>query len=129
MPQAEPLVRHFYEDLRAWRETAQEQLRRWADDPETAVTPGVDMKERLAARMAALDARIEEIQRRAEALGLQQVAGSVGHRSRAPAHLQVPSAPLQRLGIAPQQEERRAALRQPLRIARELDVKTVRRCP
>ncbi|MDH3593324.1 MAG: FUSC family protein [Rhodospirillales bacterium] len=72
LPQAESLVRQFHDDLRAWRQTAQEQLRLWADDTEKAVAPGVDMEERLAARMARLDARMEETQRQAEAGALSE---------------------------------------------------------
>jgi uncharacterized membrane protein YccC len=63
LPQAEMLVRQFHDDLRAWRQTAQEQVRLWADDMDKAVAQGVDMEGRLAARMARLDARMEETQR------------------------------------------------------------------
>ena len=72
LPQADVLVRELSDDLRAWRQTVQDQLRLWAYDTQTAVAPGVDMEGRLAARMARLDARMGEIQRQAGAGALSE---------------------------------------------------------
>jgi uncharacterized membrane protein YccC len=61
LPHAEPLVREFHDELRDWRLTVQEQLRLLADEPDKALAAGgVDLEERLAARMARLDARIRD---------------------------------------------------------------------
>jgi len=48
------------DDLRAWRLTAQKQLRLWADDPALAASQGAEMRDRLVARMSSLEAQIGE---------------------------------------------------------------------
>jgi uncharacterized membrane protein YccC len=58
-PQADLLVRELHDDLRAWRVVVQTQLQLWADDPAQGIARGGEMQERLAARLAQLEARIE----------------------------------------------------------------------
>ena len=58
LPQADQLVTAALEDLREWRLTAQEQLRRWADDPALAASQGDAIRDRLAARMSTLEEKI-----------------------------------------------------------------------
>ncbi len=48
------------DDLRAWRLTAQEQLRLWADDPALAASQGAEIRDRLVTRISVLEARIGE---------------------------------------------------------------------
>jgi hypothetical protein len=48
------------DDLRAWRLTAQKQLRLWADDPALAASQGAEMRDRLLARMSRLEAQMGE---------------------------------------------------------------------
>jgi uncharacterized membrane protein YccC len=59
-PQADLLVAAVIDDVRAWRMLAQKQLRLWAEDPVLAVEPGVDIRDRLTARISKLEARITE---------------------------------------------------------------------
>jgi uncharacterized membrane protein YccC len=66
-PQADLLVRELRDDVRAWRLLIEEQCRLWAENPEAAVEPGVDSRERLTARLAKMEAHIEETFRRTEA--------------------------------------------------------------
>ena len=66
-PQADLLVRELRDDVRGWRLLVEEQCRLWAENPEAAVEPGVDSRERLTARLAKMEAHIEETFRRAEA--------------------------------------------------------------
>jgi hypothetical protein len=58
LPQADLLVAAALEDLRAWRLTAQEQLRLWADDPALAASQGDAIRNRLAASMSNLEEKI-----------------------------------------------------------------------
>jgi hypothetical protein len=58
LPQADLLVAAALEDLRAWRLTAQEQLRFWADDPALAASQGNAIRDRLAARMSNLEEKV-----------------------------------------------------------------------
>ncbi|MGD2014500.1 MAG: FUSC family protein [Desulfobacterales bacterium] len=58
LPQADLLVAAALEDLRAWRLTAQEQLRLWAEDPALAASQGDAIWDRLAARMSTLEEKI-----------------------------------------------------------------------
>jgi len=60
LPQADLLVEATIDDLRAWRLTAQEQLRFWADDPALAVSQGSAIRDRLVARISRLEAQIGE---------------------------------------------------------------------
>ena len=60
LPQADLLVSAVLDELRAWRLTAQEQLRFWADDPAFAVSQGTAIRDRLMARMSRLEAQIGE---------------------------------------------------------------------
>ena len=60
LPQAEPLVRQFRDDLRAWRLVAQEQLRLWAKDPAFAASQANAIRDRLVVRMSGLEAKIAE---------------------------------------------------------------------
>jgi uncharacterized membrane protein YccC len=55
LPQADLLVTAALEDLRAWRLTAQEQLRLWADDSALAASQGNAIRDRLEAKMSALE--------------------------------------------------------------------------
>ena len=58
LPQADLLVTAAIEDLRAWRLTAQEQLRFWGDDPALAASQGNAIRDRLAERMSNLEERM-----------------------------------------------------------------------
>ena len=58
LPQADLLVAAVIDDLRAWRLTAQEQLRFWADDPALAVSQGTAIRDRLVTRISRLEAQI-----------------------------------------------------------------------
>ena len=60
LPQSDRLVSAVLDDLRAWRLTAQEQLRFWADDPALAVSQGAAIRDRLVNRMSRLEAQIGE---------------------------------------------------------------------
>jgi uncharacterized membrane protein YccC len=60
LPQADLLVEAVLDDLRAWRLTAQKQLRLWADDPALAASQGAEMRDRLVARISRLEAQIGE---------------------------------------------------------------------
>jgi uncharacterized membrane protein YccC len=60
LPQADLLVTAVIDDLRAWRLTAQKQLRLWADDPALAASQGAEIRDRLLARMYRLEAQMGE---------------------------------------------------------------------
>ena len=60
LPQADLLVTAVRDDLRAWRLTAQKQLRRWADDPALAALQGTEIWDRLVSRISRLEAQISE---------------------------------------------------------------------
>jgi uncharacterized membrane protein YccC len=62
-PQNDLLVAAVIDDMRAWRLLAQKQLRLWADDPAQAVEPGVDLRDRLAARFSRMEAKIGKTRR------------------------------------------------------------------
>ena len=70
LPHSELLVRRFQDELRAWRQVAQEQLRLWANDPVGATAQDLDMEGRLAARLARLEAKIDEAHSDAETAAL-----------------------------------------------------------
>ncbi len=72
LPHSDVLVQRFHDELRDWRQVAQEQVRLWAEDPVKSVAPGANLEERLAARMARLDAKIEEAYRDPEADALSE---------------------------------------------------------
>ena len=63
--QADLLVEAVIDDVRSWRMLGQKQFRLWADDPVLAVEEGVDMRDRLRARIAKLEGRISETLRAA----------------------------------------------------------------
>ena len=65
-PQAQLLVRELRDDVRDWRVLVQKQFGLWANDPEAEVEPGVDAHERLMARLARLEARMDEVFGRVE---------------------------------------------------------------
>ena len=60
LPQADLLVEAVLDDLRAWRLTAQELLRLWADDPALAALQSAEIRDRLVARISRLEAQIGE---------------------------------------------------------------------
>jgi uncharacterized membrane protein YccC len=60
LPQADLLVTAVIDDLRAWRLTAQKQLRLWADDPALAASQGAEMRDRLVAQISRLEAQMGE---------------------------------------------------------------------
>jgi hypothetical protein len=60
LPQADLLVAAVLDELRAWRLTAQEQLRLWADDPAFAVSQGTAIRDRLMVRMSKLESQISK---------------------------------------------------------------------
>jgi uncharacterized membrane protein YccC len=60
LPQADLLVEAVLDDLRAWRLTAQELLRLWADDPALAASQSAEIRDRLVARISRLEAQIGE---------------------------------------------------------------------
>ena len=62
-PQAESLVNHCHDDLRAWRMIVQKQCRLWAEDPTKAIARGGKLEERVVARLSRLEARIDETYR------------------------------------------------------------------
>jgi uncharacterized membrane protein YccC len=72
LPQSDLLVAAALEDLRAWRLTAQEQLRFWADDPALAASQGDAIRDRLAARMSVLEEKIGQALRGLEEGELSQ---------------------------------------------------------
>ena len=72
LPHAEVLVQEFRDELRAWREVVQEQVRLWAEDPAEAGATVADLESRLAARLERLDARIEATYRKGETAELSE---------------------------------------------------------
>ena len=62
-PQAEFLVRELREDVQAWRVVIGQHFGRWARRPES--DPAGHLREHLAARVEALDARVEEAMNKA----------------------------------------------------------------
>ena len=58
--QADFLVEALIDDVRSWRLLGQKQFRLWAEDPVLALEEGVDIQDRLSARIAKLEARIEK---------------------------------------------------------------------
>jgi len=60
----DPRLEQVVEDLRAWRLGTQQQFRLWAVDPSAALDPDVDMSERLTARLARMEANIDEARAR-----------------------------------------------------------------
>jgi uncharacterized membrane protein YccC len=57
-PQNDLLVAAVIDDMRAWRMLGQKQFRIWADNPAQSVEPGVDLRDRLAARISRMEAKI-----------------------------------------------------------------------
>jgi uncharacterized membrane protein YccC len=60
-PQAESVRKRLLDDLRGWHEVIEARLRRRADDPTQFIEPSADVRERLADRLARLEASIEEL--------------------------------------------------------------------
>jgi len=60
LPQADLLVAAALEDLRAWRLTAQEQLRLWAVDPGLAASQSDAIRGRLMVRMSTLEEKMDK---------------------------------------------------------------------
>jgi uncharacterized membrane protein YccC len=60
LQQADLLVRELLDDVRAWRLIVEEHLRRWGDSPAKSLYSSVEMQERLTARLARLEARVDE---------------------------------------------------------------------
>jgi uncharacterized membrane protein YccC len=60
LPQADLLVRELLEDVRAWRLIAEQHLRLWAQNPALALGQSAEMQDRLTARLARLETRVEE---------------------------------------------------------------------
>lgn len=58
-------MRQLLDDVRAWRLIVQEHLRLWADNPAMTLYSSVEMQDRLMARLARLEARVDETFRRA----------------------------------------------------------------
>ncbi|MGB3050830.1 MAG: FUSC family protein, partial [Polyangiales bacterium] len=67
-PQADPLVQHLLDDLRAWHIVLQELFHRLAESPETV--PSSELQVRLATRLANLEKRITETLNQADAVTL-----------------------------------------------------------
>jgi uncharacterized membrane protein YccC len=63
MPQADPLVTSMLIELREWRQTAQQQLRLWADDPAVATSRAAAMRDRLTVRTTILEEKMGEAAR------------------------------------------------------------------
>jgi hypothetical protein len=61
--QAELLVRELGEDMRAWRLVVDQAFGQWSAVPEA--DPGTDLHQRVSERLAKLNARIEELSKRA----------------------------------------------------------------
>ena len=57
-PEAEQLVRQLHDDLRSWRIRIENLFHRWSENP-TAMPVG-DLQERLAAKLARIEVRVEE---------------------------------------------------------------------
>jgi hypothetical protein len=60
VPQGEMVQEHLLDDLRAWRQVIEGRFQRRAHDPTLVIEPAVDVRDRLAARLARLEARINE---------------------------------------------------------------------
>jgi uncharacterized membrane protein YccC len=59
-PQAEMVREHLLDDLRDWRQIIEGRFQRRAADPTLVIEPAVDVRDRLAARLARLEERIDE---------------------------------------------------------------------
>ncbi len=58
--QADLLVRELSDDLRAWRILVENRFQLWADNPTMAVELGGQVQERLTARLAKFETRLDE---------------------------------------------------------------------
>jgi hypothetical protein len=54
------LVKELLDDVRAWRLIVQEHLRLWGDSRAKALYSSVELQDRLTARLARLEARVDE---------------------------------------------------------------------
>jgi hypothetical protein len=59
-PQAEMVKEHLLDDLRDWHQVIEGRFQRRGDDPTLVIEPAVDVRDRLAARLARLEERIDE---------------------------------------------------------------------
>jgi uncharacterized membrane protein YccC len=59
-PQAEMVREHLLDDLRDWRQVIEGRFQRRAADPTLVIEPAVDVRDRLAARLARLEERIDK---------------------------------------------------------------------
>ena len=64
-PQAEMVKEHLLDDLRDWHQVIEGRFQRRGDDPTLVIEPAVDVRDRLAARLA----RLEETDRRENSSG------------------------------------------------------------
>ena len=60
LPQADLLVQELLEDVQAWRLIAEQHLRLWARNPTLALGQSAELQDRLTARLAKLETRVEE---------------------------------------------------------------------
>jgi hypothetical protein len=60
LKQADLLVKELLDDVRAWRLIVQEHLRLWGDSRAKALYSSVELQDRLTARLARLEARVDE---------------------------------------------------------------------
>jgi uncharacterized membrane protein YccC len=60
VPQADLVKKHLLEELGAWRQVIEGRFQLRAEQTTAGIEPGADVRDRLAARLAGLEARIEE---------------------------------------------------------------------
>jgi uncharacterized membrane protein YccC len=58
--QADLLVRELSGDFRAWRTLVENRFRLWAENPGVAIEPGGEVRDRMTARMAKFQTRLDE---------------------------------------------------------------------
>ena len=64
-PQADLVARHVLDDVRAWRQVFEERFQRRAEDPTAQIEPAADVRDRLEARLARMEATIKDAFRQA----------------------------------------------------------------
>ena len=60
-PRAELIEESLRDELRDWHQVIESRLKRSADDPAQATEPSTGLRQRLAVRLARLEARMEEL--------------------------------------------------------------------